>query len=104
MNTNPTSYPDVNEVLNLLLSSAREVLDDQFVGMYLYGSLSSGDFNPESSDIDFLVVTASSLSEENVAALEAMHQRLWSSGMKWASKLEGAYVPEALIRRHDSNG
>jgi predicted nucleotidyltransferase len=100
----PTPYPDVDEVLNLLLSSAREILDDQFVGMYLYGSLASGDFNPGTSDIDFLVVTTDVLSESKVSELEDMHSRIWATGLKWASKLEGAYVPQELIRCHDPNG
>jgi predicted nucleotidyltransferase len=71
----PTPYPDVNEILELLLASVRDVLRDQFVGMYLYGSLSSGDFEPAASDIDFLVVTKAMLPEETIAALEAMHYR-----------------------------
>ncbi len=99
----PTPYPDVNEVLDLLLSSTKEILRDQFVGTYLYGSLSSGDFNPESSDIDFLFVTDDLLEEAKIAALEAMHNRIWAAGLKWASKLEGAYVPKELIRRHEPN-
>jgi hypothetical protein len=99
----PTPYPSVNEILNLLLSNAREILGSQFVGMYLYGSLSSGDFNPETSDIDFLVVTDDSLLEETIAALESMHRQIWASGMKWASKLEGSYIAQKYIRRHDTN-
>ncbi|HXD09520.1 MAG TPA: nucleotidyltransferase domain-containing protein, partial [Anaerolineales bacterium] len=51
----PTPYAEVNQILALLLTNAKEILEDQFVGMYLYGSLSSGDFNPETSDIDFLL-------------------------------------------------
>jgi len=100
----PTPYPDVNEILNLLLTRVQEILDDQFLGMYLYGSLSSGDFHPESSDIDFLFVTNDTLSENKVSELEAMHNRIWGTGLKWASKLEGAYVPKDLIRRHDARG
>jgi predicted nucleotidyltransferase len=100
----PTPYPDVNEVLNLLLLNAKEILGDQFVGMYLYGSLSSGDFNPETSDIDFLVVTADTLSDETISRLENMHKQTWATSMKRAGKLEGAYVPKELIRRHDPNG
>lgn len=96
----PTGYPDVNEVLNMLLSEARKILGNEFVGMYLYGSLASGDFSPESSDIDFLVVTSDSLSEDSISELEAMHNHLWATGLKWASKLEGAYVPKDLIRCH----
>jgi predicted nucleotidyltransferase len=97
----PTNYSDVNKILNLLLASVREILGNQLVGMYLYGSLSSGDFNPESSDIDFLVVTTSTLSDKAIAELRSMHQRIWKSGLKWASKLEGSYIPKRDIRRHD---
>ncbi|MBN2117058.1 MAG: DUF4111 domain-containing protein [Anaerolineales bacterium] len=100
----PTPYPDVNEVLNLLLLNVKEILGDQLIGMYLYGSLSSGEFDPATSDIDFLVVTAHSLSEGKMSELEALHTRLWATGRKWASKLEGSYVPKELIRRHDPDG
>jgi len=100
----PTPYPDVNEVLNLLLSNAKEILGDQFVGMYLYGSLSSGDFDLESSDIDFLFVTTDSLSTETVARLEAMHRQTWANSDKRAGKLEGAYVSKELIRKHTPQG
>ena len=100
----PTPHPDVNEVLNLLLTNAEEILQDQFVGMYLYGSLSSGDFNPETSDVDFLVVTEDSLAETKITQLKAMHERIWSSGFTRAARLEGSYVPKGLIRRHDPNG
>jgi predicted nucleotidyltransferase len=97
----PTNYSEVNKILNLLLASVREILGNQLVGMYLYGSLSSGDFNPETSDIDFLVVTTSTLSDKAIAELRSMHHRIWKSGLKWASKLEGSYIPKRDIRRHD---
>ena len=100
----PSIFPDVNEVLNQLLSSVKEILGDQFVGMYLYGSLSSGDFNPATSDVDFLVVTASALSAELITKLESMHRQAWATSLKRAGKLEGAYVPKDLIRHHDPNG
>ena len=99
--TSPTPYPEVNHVLDKLLTGAKSALGGQFVGMYLYGSLSSGDFNLETSDVDFLVVTESELQMEKIAELERLHQRLWASGLKWASKLEGAYVSKQTIRRHD---
>ncbi len=97
----PTQYPEINHILDLLLSNATKVLGNQLVGMYLYGSLSSGDFNPESSDIDFLVVTTSTLSDKAIAELRSMHHRIWKSGLRWASKLEGSYIPKRDIRRHD---
>ncbi len=100
----PTPYPEVNEVLNLLLVNAKKILGEQFVGMYLYGSLSSGDFDPETSDIDFLVVTSEPLPIEKIAALEEMHKQDWATSPKRALELEGSYVPKELIRRHDPDG
>lgn len=97
----PTKYPEVNKTLNQLLMSASQVLGNQLVGMYLYGSLSSGDFDPETSDVDFLVVTTSTLSTKTITDLEIMHERLWKSDLKWAAKLEGSYIPKRDIRRHN---
>jgi hypothetical protein len=100
----PTPYPEVNEVLSLLLTNVKKTLRDEFAGMYLYGSLSTGDFNPDTSDIDFLVITSDSLSVETISELEAMHKQTWATSLKRAGKLEGAYVPTDLIRRHDPHG
>jgi len=101
MLTQPTPYPDVNEILALLLTRVEQILGSQFVGLYLYGSLASGDFDPASSDIDFAVVTTGSLPSATASALEAMHMDLYAGGPAWAKKLEGSYLPAALIRRHD---
>ena len=100
---NPTPYAGVNAVLNELLTEVQSVLAEQFVGLYLYGSLAGGDFNPETSDIDFLVVTRDEIPAGTISALEAMHMRLLSGGLKWAIKLEGAYIPQQAIRRYGLN-
>ena len=97
----PTKYPEINKILELLLSSATRVLGSQLVGMYVYGSLSSGDFDLATSDIDFLIVTSSTLSDKTIAELETMHHQIWKSRLKWAAKLEGSYIPKRDIRRHN---
>jgi predicted nucleotidyltransferase len=97
----PTKYPEINQVLDSLQKSASQVLGNQLVGMYLYGSLASGDFDLETSDIDFLVVTSSTLPDKTIAELEAMHHRLWKTEAKWAAKLEGSYIPRRDIRKHN---
>ena len=102
MQTNsPTKYPEINKILDLLLTNTSQVLGNQLVGMYLYGSLSSGDFDPETSDVDFLVVTTSTLPDKTIADLEIMHHRIWKSSSKWAGKLEGSYIPKREIKRHN---
>ena len=55
----PTSYLDMNALLDNLLFQMQQVLGANLVGLYLYGSLVTGDFNPECSDIDLLAVTGS---------------------------------------------
>jgi len=99
--THPTPYPDINAALLLLLSGVQAVLGHHFVGMYVYGSLASDDFDPQRSDIDFLVVTTDALPEEMLPALEAMHARMTASGLKWVTKLEGSYIPQHALRRYD---
>ena len=96
-------YPDVNEILHLVLTEARAALGSQFFGMYLYGSLSSGDFHPDASDIDCLMVTTDMLSEKTIAKLETMHGRIWNMGVKWAEKLEGSYIPKGHLRRYEKS-
>lgn len=99
--TAPTPYPAVNAVLRLLLQEVRTVLGSEFVGMYCYGSLALGDFDPHSSDVDFLVVTEDGLPPETLRALERMHARIAASGLMWADKLEGSYIPRTALRWYD---
>ncbi|MCL4507630.1 MAG: DUF4111 domain-containing protein [Chloroflexi bacterium] len=100
-NSTPTPDPDINALLRALLADAQAVLGDEFVGMVVHGSLASGDFAPQRSDIDFLVVTRDELSPATLGALEAMHARITAGGMKWASVLEGSYIPQKALRRYD---
>jgi hypothetical protein len=94
-------HPEVDALVKELLAQVQTILGDQFVGLYLYGSLATGSFNPYRSDIDFVVVTNADLSDATVADLESMHMELASSGMPWATKLEGAYIPRYALRRFD---
>lgn len=99
--THPTPYPGVNTVLHVLLKNVQTILGNNFIGMYVYGSLASGDFDPQRSDIDFLVVTADRLPDEMIAALKAMHARITASGLKWAKKVEGSYISQNTLRRYE---
>ena len=96
----PTPYPEINLTLSRLISDVRAVLGEAFYGMYLYGSLASGDFKSHSSDIDFLVVTTNRLTDPQVSALESLHQNLAGSPSKWAKKLEGSYLPLQMLPRY----
>lgn len=96
----PTPYPDVNKILDLLLTSVKEILKDQFIGMYLFGSLANGDFD-QNSDIDALVVTGAEISENMFSALHAMHVGIAETDSPWAIQLEVSYIPQDALRRFD---
>lgn len=97
----PTPYADVNEILNRILTGAQAILEANFVGMYLDGSLASGDFNYETSDIDFVVATAVPVSPAQFTQLAAMHGRIGQSDSRWGIEVEGAYIPLPALRRYD---
>jgi predicted nucleotidyltransferase len=96
----PTPYPDVNLIVKELLASVQEVLKNHLVGMYLEGSLAHGGFDPD-SDIDFVVVTDESVSEDCFLALQAMHDRIARLDSGWSIQLEGSYVSRHALSRHD---
>jgi predicted nucleotidyltransferase len=92
---------EINTVLQKLLADAQTILGEYFIGLYIHGSLAVGDFNPKRSDVDFLVVTKGNLPGELLPELASMHARLSASGLPWADKLEGSYIPQASLRSHD---
>jgi hypothetical protein len=95
-----TSPPEVSALLEHVLSGVREILGLRFVGMYLDGSLAIGDFEPDKSDIDFVVVTEAELPDEIFRALKAMHMRIATRASKWVTELEGSYISRHALR-HD---
>ncbi|MGI8856913.1 MAG: aminoglycoside adenylyltransferase domain-containing protein [Thermomicrobiales bacterium] len=97
----PTPFPDVNTVLCEFLTNMQTILEEHFLGMYLSGSLALGDFASDRSDIDFVVVTDTALSDDLVSALRAMHNRFNASDSPWATEVEAAYIPRDALRRHN---
>ncbi|HEU5102823.1 MAG TPA: aminoglycoside adenylyltransferase domain-containing protein [Roseiflexaceae bacterium] len=96
----PTSHRDVNALLDTLLPRVQLIVGDQFVGMYLDGSLANGDFD-QASDIDFVVVTTDEITSDLFLALQAMHDQIATSESRFAVDLEGSYIPRAALRRYD---
>ncbi len=97
----PTPHAEVNAVLWELMEGLRAILGSQLAGVYLYGSLTTGEFDRQ-SDIDVLVATRHEMSDETFASLAAMHDQI-AGGDSWcATQLEVAYVPLRTLRRYDA--
>lgn len=99
-NNQYTPHDDVNAILDLLLAGVKEILKEQFVGMYLYGSLANGGFD-RYSDIDVLFVTRDEILETVFSALQGMHEHIAAIDSLWAIQLEVSYIPKKALRRFD---
>jgi len=93
-----TLYADINRLLEGLLSRMRHVLQEKLAGLYLYGSLATGDFDPESSDIDLLAATSSDVSGAEFDALRVMHLDFARDNPAWEDRVEVAYLSVAALR------
>jgi hypothetical protein len=89
-----------NELLAELLAGIRHTLGDQVVGVYLRGSLATGDFNPATSDVDLLAVTDRPVDDAAFAALSALHSRVDALPNRFAGRVEIAYIDAAALRRY----
>lgn len=99
-----TPHADVNELVVAVSDGSRAVLGGDMVGMYLTGSLATGDYVPGRSDVDFVVVTDAALGDDHVEALRAMHERIALARRSRLPWIEGIYVPTDLWRRHIPGG
>jgi hypothetical protein len=88
----PTPYPHVNELLESLLAHLQKILSKKLVGLYLYGSLVTGDFDHDISDVDLLAATSSDIDEREFDALKTMQDNTVSNHQEWNDRLEIAYL------------
>ena len=93
-----TPYSDVDTVLNELLSRIQHALQDKLLGLYLYGSLTAGDFDHEISDIDLLAVTSSKLTSTEFESLRRLHKNFAHAHPVWNDRLDVAYIPARALK------
>lgn len=88
---------DVEEMLQVLLAGLERVLGNNLVGVYLRGSLVTGDFDPLTSDVDVLVVTRCPVDGTTFDALAALHADLDARPNPFAGRLEVAYLDSGAV-------
>lgn len=90
-------------MLHDLVEGVQAVLCDAFVGAYLQGSFAVGGFDRH-SDADFVIAAKRQPSDDQVRALEAMHERIYGLDCGWAQHLEGSYFPLGILRDYTRSG
>ncbi|QIN83899.1 DUF4111 domain-containing protein [Rubrobacter tropicus] len=86
-------------MLDCLAGEIRRASTGSLVGLYLYGSLAAGDFEPERSDIDLLAVVSSGVEGEAFDRLDDMHGRIVEDYPAWENRIEVAYVSVMALRK-----
>lgn len=93
-----TPYADVNRMLELIQTRIQEILGERLIGLYLSGSLVTGDFDLAVSDIDLVAVTSGDLAPGEIARLEEMHRAIARQEKTWDNRIEVIYITADALR------
>ena len=94
-----TPHPDVNALIDRILSGVRCILDGKLVGLYTFGSLATGAFDPAISDIDLVAALAADLDDREFDDLERMHADIAQRHPLWNDRIELGYIAVDNLRR-----
>jgi predicted nucleotidyltransferase len=95
---NNTGFPEIDQILEYYCLNIQKLLNHNLVGVYLFGSLSYGDFNQETSDIDLMVIVKNHLTNDELASVGALHEQLMTSHPLWQSRIEISYTPACFLK------
>lgn len=79
-------------MLQRVFNEIRAALNGDLAGLYLYGSVVTGDYIPGISDLDLLSVTRRDITPSDLDPLEAMHASIVRVHPEWADRIEVAYL------------
>lgn len=96
-------YPELREVLKIFVTKIKAELAENLIGIYLVGSLASGDFDLD-SDVDFLVVIDTKLPEINIRSLQDIQIKVHDIDCYPAKHLEGSYISISDLNNWSSVG
>ena len=95
-----TPYSSVNKILDYLLINTSDILNDQLIGMYIHGSLALNDFVPDRSDIDLVIVTKNTLTDNLLEKLKFLHERITLSDLPYSKRIECIYIPIKSLKNY----
>lgn len=94
----PTAYEDVNDVIARFTDGVETIFGKQLAAVYLMGSLAYGDFNHETSDIDFMVVLNEPLTDDQRHRIKGLHAEIERLHPFWARRIEVPYLTRDMLK------
>lgn len=92
----------IGALLDDLLARLRGLLGARLVGLYLYGSQTTDDFDAGVSDIDLLAVTSSALTSGEIESLRTLHQDFALANPAWDEHMDVVYLDAPTLSRFRS--
>jgi predicted nucleotidyltransferase len=92
-----TRDTEIETLLGRLTDEIRLNSNDSLVGLYVYGSLVTGDFDKDRSDIDLLAVVDTDIEGDTFDRLDRMQARIVEDLPAWKDRIEVAYVPAPAL-------
>jgi hypothetical protein len=91
--------PKGSPIVGVVRDAIVDAIGPSLVGLYVYGSLATGDFEPLVSDIDLIAVLRDAPDEALVRRLDRMHEELVRAEPEWRDRIEVDYVSAAGLAR-----
>ena len=63
-------------MLLFIANGIENILTKKLIGLYLFGSLTYGDFNPDSSDIDLVAIINQPLNHDELDHIKQLHKQI----------------------------
>lgn len=93
---------EITEAIAKLESVTEDVLKENLCASYLSGSIVTGDFDLDSSDIDLFVVTNESISAKTIEDLKREYKRIRGEGGWWDGRTEGVFLTKEFCESPSS--
>lgn len=91
---------EVKDLMEQYVNGLQDIfLNEQLVGVYVYGSIALGAFHLGTSDVDFVTVTRETVSEFEKLQIGDLHKKLSES--KLGGRMDGMYIPLADLGKQN---
>jgi streptomycin 3"-adenylyltransferase len=94
----------LDRILPSFVADLRATLGDELVGAYLYGSAVSGGFDPDVSDVDVVVVTATPVDAQPFERFDGIIRRLQQREPDWAGRLDVLFIGQTTLADFGAGG
>ncbi|MBN8828192.1 MAG: DUF4111 domain-containing protein [Sphingobacteriia bacterium] len=88
---------EIKNIINILTTRLKYILNDNLLAIYITGSISYGGFDPGKSDIDLVIIINKELMKVQLNNIIELHLSLTEKYPIWGNRLECSYItPEML--------